>query len=98
MQGLYNLNFEALPFIGQVTSFYPTLNVAAVPILTITLRNNLFVMLGLKTSSETRFTRAVWSFGLSIPVIIIACLFKDAQLIMTYTGGFGGTSIMFIIP
>ena len=98
MQGLYNVNFESVPVIGQITNFYPTLNVAAVPILTITLRNNLFVMVGISTAKETRFTKAIWSFGLSIPVLIIACVYKDAQVIMTYTGGLGGTSILFIIP
>jgi len=87
-----------LPGIGEITSFYPALNVAAVPILTITLRNNLFTILGLKTSSETRFTKAIWSFGLSVPVIIIACIVREPQIIMTYTGGFGGSSILFIIP
>ena len=98
IQGLYNQNFEAVPFIGQVTNFYPALNVAAVPILTITLRNNLFVMLGMSTASETRMKKALWSFGLSIPVVIISCIFQDPQLIMTYTGGLGGTAILFIIP
>lgn len=98
IQGLYNENFEALPVIGQITNFYPTLNVAAVPILTITLRNNLFVMLGMTQSSETRLKKALWSFGLSLPVIIISCVFKNPQVIMTYTGGLGGTSILFIIP
>lgn len=98
IQDLYNENFTAVPFIGQVCNFYPALNVAAVPILTITLRNNLFVMLGMDTKSETRFQKALWSFGLSIPVVIIACLFQDAQVIMTYTGGIGGTCILFIVP
>lgn len=72
IQSLYNENFTAVPFIGQVCNFYPALNVAAVPILTITLRNNLFVMFGITTKSETRLTKALWSFGLTIPVIIIA--------------------------
>ena len=95
---LYNENFTALPFIGQVSNFYPAFNVAAVPILTITLRNNLFVMLGVQTSNETRLKKALWSLFLSIPVIIIACAYRKAQVIMTYTGGLGGTSILFIIP
>lgn len=72
IQELYNENFTALPVIGQICNFYPALNVAAVPILTITLRNNLFVMLGVKTSNETRMKKALWSLGLSIPVIIVA--------------------------
>ncbi|CAI2365970.1 unnamed protein product [Moneuplotes crassus] len=98
IQGLYNENFEAIPVIGQITNFYPTLNVAAIPILTITLRNNLFVLLNIPQASETRLTKALWSFGLSVPVVIVACVFQDPQLIMTYTGGLGGTCILFIIP
>jgi len=72
IQPLYNENFTAVPVIGQICNFYPALNVAAVPILTITLRNNLFVMLGMTTTSETRIKKALWSLGLSIPVVIVA--------------------------
>lgn len=38
---LFNENFQAIPVIGQITVFYPMLNTAAVPVLTITLRNNI---------------------------------------------------------
>ena len=37
---LFNENFQAIPIIGPICQFYPMLNVSAVPILTITLRNN----------------------------------------------------------
>ena len=84
IQSLYNENFTSLPFIGQVCNFYPALNVAALPILTITLRNNLFVLVGIETKKETRVMKAIWSIGLSIPVIAVSWIFRDAQLIMTY--------------
>lgn len=42
IQKLYNENFLKIPFVGQFTNFYPMLNVSAVPVLVITLRNNLF--------------------------------------------------------
>jgi len=45
---LYNYNFLDLPFIGQVCNFYPMLNIAAVPILMITLRNNLLDVFPIK--------------------------------------------------
>jgi hypothetical protein len=45
---LYNENFLDLPFVGQICNFYPMLNVAAVPILNITLRNNLLDGLPIK--------------------------------------------------
>lgn len=38
---LFNENFQNIPVIGQICVFYPMLNVAAVPVLTITLRNNI---------------------------------------------------------
>ena len=45
---LFNENFQAIPVIGQVCQFYPMLNVSAVPILTITLRNNMMQVLPIK--------------------------------------------------
>lgn len=98
IQSLYNENFTALPFIGQVCNFYPALNVAAVPILTITLRNNLFVLLGIEAKSDSRIMKALWSVGLSIPVIICSWVIKNPQIIMTYVGGIGGTWILFLVP
>lgn len=48
VSGLYNENFIKLPVIGQIANFYPMLNIAAVPILNITLRNNLLDVLPIK--------------------------------------------------
>lgn len=48
VDGLYNLNFLDLPGISQIVNFYPMLNIAAVPILNITLRNNLLDVLPIK--------------------------------------------------
>lgn len=45
---LYNENFLDLPGIGQICNFYPMLNIAAVPILNITLRNNLLDVFPIK--------------------------------------------------
>lgn len=44
----FNLNFGGVPVIGNLIAFYPMLNTAAVPILTITLRNNLLEVLPIK--------------------------------------------------
>ena len=48
VSGLYNENFLNLPGIGQICNFYPMLNIAAVPILNITLRNNLLDVIPIK--------------------------------------------------
>ena len=48
VQPLYNENFQDIPFLGQVCQFYPMLNVSAVPILTITLRNNFMQVVPVK--------------------------------------------------
>jgi hypothetical protein len=45
---LFNENFQAIPVVGQICVFYPMLNVAAVPVLNITLRNNLMSIVPIK--------------------------------------------------
>jgi hypothetical protein len=45
---LYNYNFLNIPVLGQICNFYPMLNIAAVPVLNITLRNNLLDVLPIK--------------------------------------------------
>ena len=45
---LYNENFQDIPIIGPICQFYPMLNVSAVPILTITLRNNFMQVVPVK--------------------------------------------------
>jgi hypothetical protein len=37
-----------IPFVGQYVNFYPLLNVSSVPVLTITLRNNIMEVLPIK--------------------------------------------------
>lgn len=99
IRGLYNENFLDLPVIGQISNFYPMLNVAAVPILTITLRNNLLQLLGLENRGGTsKLKKGLWSIGLSIPVIIITIFLRDPQVLITYTGGFTGMVILLLIP
>lgn len=45
---LFNENFVNIPFVGQVCNFYPMLNVSSVPVITITLRNNLMEVIPIK--------------------------------------------------
>ena len=45
---LFNENFQDIPIIGPICQFYPMLNVSAVPILTITLRNNFMQVVPVK--------------------------------------------------
>lgn len=99
IQKLYNENFLDVPFIGQVCNFYPMLNVSTVPILTITLRNNIFQFFGLETKAGiSRMRKGLWSFALSVPVIIITMFLRDPQLLIKYTGGFTGSVILLLIP
>lgn len=86
------------------------LNVAAVPILNITLRNNLLdvipVKLWIKKSGRCmcliedhkRSIKGLWSCILTIPVIAIVLLTRDVQAMVTYTGGFCGAFILIFIP
>ena len=75
------------------------LNVAAVPILTITLRNNLFQLFGLEARGGiTRLKKGLWSAALSIPAIIVAYTHIDPQVLLKYTGGLTGVCILLLIP
>lgn len=111
-QALYNENFLAIPFVGQVATFYPMLNCTAVPILTITLRNNLMQVLPIKDlikkygcgccqwllDDTKRSVKGIWSLIFSLPCIILVFFFRDPAKLVTYTGGICGTFILFLIP
>lgn len=89
VDGLYNLNFLDLPGISQVVNFYPMLNIAAVPILNITLRNNLLDVLPIKKVIRRRncctfllndhlnSVKGIWSIILSIPVIVVVLFWRN---------------------
>ena len=82
-------------------NFYPLLNCAAVPILTITLRNNIFEVLpckGLRGKADTNLRKGLWAIVISIPVFIVACVYRDPQVMLAYTGGLSGLVILFCIP
>ena len=86
------------------------LNVSAVPILTITLRNNFMQVIPVKRwikdigcckillEDHRRLVKGLWSIIFSIPAITVVMFVKDPQVMVTYTGGFGGTFILLLIP
>ena len=86
------------------------LNVAAVPILNITLRNNLLDVLPIKPfirrkkrclcllDDHKNHIKGLWSLILSIPVFIVVMLTREVQELVTYTGGFCGSFILLIFP
>lgn len=88
VNSLYNENFLGLPGIGQICNFYPMLNVAAVPILNITLRNNLLDALPIKRIIKKRgcclcllddhklMIKGLWSIILSIPVFGVVLTYR----------------------
>lgn len=99
-----------LPGIGQICNFYPMLNMAAVPILNITLRNNLLDVVPVKRwirssgrclcllEDTKNSVKGMWSIILTFPVIVIVLLTRDVQAMVTYTGGFCGAFILIFIP
>lgn len=48
ISNLFSENFVNIPVVGVICTFYPMLNVSSVPVLTITLRNNLMEVLPIK--------------------------------------------------
>ena len=110
VNSLYNENFLGLPGIGQICNFYPMLNVAAVPILNITLRNNLLDALPIKRwiknsgrclwllEDHRNLIKGVWSIILSIPVFAVVLTYREVQNMVTISGGICGSFILLIIP
>ena len=86
---IYSWNFLKIPVVGQIANFYPMLNIAAVPILNITLRNNLLDFLPIKQylkkknkclfllDDTKKSVKGLWSIILSIPVIIIVLSYRN---------------------
>ncbi len=107
---LFNENFQGIPVIGQICQFYPMLNVSAVPILTITLRNNFMQVVPVKRwirqggyglfllEDHKRSVKGIWSIIFIIPVIIIVMFERNPQVMISYTGGICGPFILFLIP
>jgi hypothetical protein len=57
IEDLFNKNFVNIPIIGPLCNFYPMLNVSSVPVLTITLRNNLMQVIPIKPWLSTMDNR-----------------------------------------
>jgi hypothetical protein len=86
------------------------LNVAAVPILNITLRNNLLDALPLKKwvekagcclcllNDKSNMVKGLWSIILSIPVFCIVLFYRKVQDLVAISGGIFGAFILLIIP
>lgn len=86
------------------------LNVSAVPILTITLRNNLMEIIPIRRwfanvkcckvllDDKRKISKGFWSIMISIPVLIIVNVTRNVQSLITYTGGICGTFILLIFP
>ena len=45
-----------------------------------------------------RLVKGLWSIIFSIPAIVVVLFVKNPQVMVTYTGGFGGTFILLLIP
>lgn len=63
----FNQNFNGIPGVGQFVQFYPMLNTAAVPILMISLRNNLMQVLPIKRWLS-RYDNSVCNFLAQVSV------------------------------
>ena len=110
VQKLFNENFQDIPVVGQICQFYPMLNISAVPILTITLRNNFMQVVPVKRwirnsgcckillDDHRRLVKGIWSIIFTIPVIVIVMFERDPQVMISYTGGICGPFILFLIP
>lgn len=86
------------------------LNIAAVPILNITLRNNLLDLLPIKRilrdnncclfllDDSSNMVKGLWSIILTIPVFCVVLTYRNVQVMVTYTGGLCGAFMLLIFP
>ena len=107
---LYNENFLDIPVLSAICNFYPMLNIAAVPILNITLRNNLMDVIPIKQylkrkncchfliQDHRNVVKGVWSIILSLPVFAVVLVYRDVQTLISWTGGFCGGFILLLFP
>lgn len=101
----YNLAFKEKPvyFAYYIISFYMFLNIAALPVLTITIRTNMMKMcvphLMPKSSFEVTRGSFIFTLVVSIPCCVASLLLgKYINFLVGITGGVCGTIIMMIIP
>ena len=83
---------------GEVANYYPVLNVIAVAIMTITLRNNLLLLFYRSDLHASQRARTLWTLGLSLPCFVAAFLDLDTTDIVEVTGGVLGVAILAITP
>jgi hypothetical protein len=62
IEDLFNKNFVNIPVVGPLCNFYPMLNVSSVPVLTITLRNNLMQVVPIKPWLAKRKNSSIAKF------------------------------------
>lgn len=98
VEQLYNMNFTNIPFVMQLVYFYPFLNVAAISVVTITLRNNILSLFGKNDRDLSNLQKGFWSILVTLPILLISVLIEDCHEIIKFTGGITGSIVMFVIP
>jgi len=93
---LFNLNFSMFHVFGTFVNTYPLLMVALFPLVAISLRNNLLAFAHLITGSE--HSMVMYALYAAVPPLVIACFTNQVASVTTYTAGYGGLTLMLIIP
>lgn len=77
-------------------NYLPVFNIVSVPIMCITLRNNLMVLIYGSNSDPVgnRCNRVLWTLGLSIPCFIVTYLQLNTLLIFNISAGMVGVLIL----
>lgn len=101
----YNILFDQqyVRWAYYIISFYMFLNIAALPVLTITIRKNLMKLVAphLMPKNTLAITPATAGFTMLIiiPCGILSIILKDQiEIVIGFTGGLCGTLILLVIP
>ena len=89
------MNFLGLPGVGEIVNYLPVFNIVSVPIMCITLRNNLMLLCSISSSQPpTKCSRLLWTFGLSIPCFVVSYLEISTVMLFNITAGMVGVLIL----
>ena len=105
---LYTLNFVDKPdvpyVLGIIIGLLPVFTISSLfPLVAITLRNNLIVLFsGIPYYKARKLSplkeRILFTLIALIPAYVIAFIMRDVKVLVTITGTYPGTCIMFILP
>ncbi|KAF0972367.1 hypothetical protein FDP41_009270 [Naegleria fowleri] len=102
IQQLFTLNFTTYRYtiIAAFLALFPVFTLTSnYPLIAITLRNNIQILFErVKIVHNWKYNSLLFSAIAAIPPIILAFVYQNIQLLVSFTGGFAGLFIQYVFP